>query len=412
MQIRYLTRLCDGGNITENIRYMAHVANSATHVTAPPPMTKDVMETTKSKLKMKGWQIHSYGDVEELQYSDKLKMPQIRQADHCLVKVLATSVNPIDVAMLSGYGSKVLNAMRCQGNSIEFPLTLGREFCGVLVQKGMNVNDNSQLPLGQRVWGVVPVQMPQGAHAEYVAVPKHCLSPAPTNLNNEEAASVLYAGLTAWSGLYVTANLGGICGSLTCSGANCNNKRILVLGGSGSVGSLAIQMLKAQGAQVVSTCSENARELVQNLGADIVVDYQNPVEMETLRQYAPYDIVLDCSGQGPNGAEALNLKYQQYVTFSSPLLRNIDSSGMALGLLKNFGSLLETNVKSITQQKGLIKWGFFSPAPQGISHLKQLVERKKLLPLVEKTYKMEQMPEAFQRVKDGHLRGKIVVNVN
>ncbi|XP_061399372.1 reticulon-4-interacting protein 1 homolog, mitochondrial [Musca vetustissima] len=375
-------------------------------------MARDVLDTTKSKLKMKGWQIHSYGDVDELQYSDKLKMPQIRQSDQCLVKVLSTSINPIDVAMLSGYGSKVLNTMRCQGNAIEFPLTLGREFCGILVQKGMIVKDDVNLPLGQRVWGVVPVQTPQGAHAEYVAVPKHCLSSAPTNLNNEEAASVLYAGLTAWSGIYVTANLGGICGTLTANGANCNNKRILILGGSGSVGSLAIQMLKAQGAQIVSTCSENAREMVQNLGADIVIDYHNPVEMETLRQYAPYDIVLDCSGQGPAGAEQLQFKYQQYVTFSSPLLKNIDSSGMALGLLKNVGNLLETNVKSITQQKGLVKWGFFSPAPQGISHLKRLVERKKLLPLVEKTYKMDQMPEAFQRVKDGHLRGKIVVNIN
>lgn len=61
--------------------------------------------------------------------------------------------------------------MRCQGNSIEFPLTLGREFCGILVQKGMNVD----IPLGQRVWGVLPVQNTNGTHAEYVAVTNHCV---------------------------------------------------------------------------------------------------------------------------------------------------------------------------------------------------------------------------------------------
>lgn len=203
------------------------------------------------------------------------------------------------------------------------------------------------------------------------------LSSAPTNLNDEESASVLYAGLTAWAGLYVTANLGGICGTLSADGGG-TNKRVLVLGGSGSVGSLAIQMLKAQDCQVVSTCSENAREMVKNFGADVVINYNVPEETATLRSYAPYDVVLDCSGQGPEGAELLNFKFQQYVTFSSPLLKNIDNSGMGLGLLKNITNLVEANVKAVTQKRGIVKWGFFTPAPQGIQLLKQLVERKKV----------------------------------
>ncbi|XP_013107408.1 reticulon-4-interacting protein 1 homolog, mitochondrial [Stomoxys calcitrans] len=399
-------------NLPNSVRHVASATKSYSAVAYDPAHTKDVAAVEpKSRLKMKGWQIHSYGDIEELQLSHKLKMPQIKQADQCLVKVLSTTVNPIDVAMLGGYGATLLSVMRCQSDSIEFPLTLGREFCGVLVQKGMNVN-SSKLPLGQRVWGVVPVQSPQGSHAEYVTVPQYCLTAAPVNLNDEEAASVLYAGLTAWSGLYITANVGGLCGTISSTGGHGgSNKRVLVLGGSGSVGSLALQMLKAQGFQLVATCSEDARELVQNQGADVVVDYKNPVEMETLRSYAPYDVVLDCSGQGPKGAELLNFKYQQYVTFSSPVLKNIDSSGMFLGLLKNVGNLLETNVKSFTEQKGSVKWGFFTPAPQGIEFLKQLVERRKMLPLIESTFKFEQMPEAFQKVKNGHLRGKVVVNM-
>lgn len=143
-----------------------------------------------SKLKMHGWQIHSYGDVDELQFTDKLKVPQLKQANECLVRVTSTTVNPIDVAMLSnylkshklkyekfklyfldGYGATVLNTLRCQGESIEFPLTLGREFCGILVQKGMNVD----IPLGKRVWGVIPVHNTNGAHAEYVAATNHCV---------------------------------------------------------------------------------------------------------------------------------------------------------------------------------------------------------------------------------------------
>jgi len=85
-------------------------------------------------------------------------------------------VNPIDLAMLRGYGATVLNKMRCQpGDGIEFPLILGREFCGELVQTGMGVPSDS-LPLGTRVWGVVPLQSSAGAHAEYVAVPSYCVS--------------------------------------------------------------------------------------------------------------------------------------------------------------------------------------------------------------------------------------------
>lgn len=156
-----------------NVRYVTQ-AISETSRAAGVVQTKE--EQPSSRLKMKGWQIHSYGGVEELQFSDKLKMPQIRKSDECLVKVLSTTVNPIDVAMLSGYGATVLNVMRgSTSTSIEFPLTLGREFCGVLVQKGMGVSD-FKLPLGQRVWGVVPVQSPQGSHGEYVTVPQYCVS--------------------------------------------------------------------------------------------------------------------------------------------------------------------------------------------------------------------------------------------
>lgn len=203
------------------------------------------------------------------------------------------------------------------------------------------------------------------------------LSVAPKNLNNQEVASVLYSGLTAWSGLYVTAHIGGICGALTSNGG-VRQKRVLILGGSGSVGSTAIQMLKAYNVQLLSTCNENAKELVKSLGADVVVDYNSSEEMDQLKSFAPYDVVLDCSGQGPQGAERLNFKFKQYVTFSSPLLKNIDNSGLGLGLLKNVGAVLETNFKSVSKQNGLIKYGFFAPAPQGIELLKNLAENEKV----------------------------------
>jgi len=145
------------------------LSGSQTNAQLPPP-------TIKSSDKMRGWQLHNYGDIDELQLSEKLKIPQIRSSNECLVRIRATAVNPIDLAMLRGYGATVLNKMRCQpGDGIEFPLILGREFCGELVQTGMGVPSDS-LPLGTRVWGVVPLQSSAGAHAEYVAVPSYCVS--------------------------------------------------------------------------------------------------------------------------------------------------------------------------------------------------------------------------------------------
>lgn len=188
---------------------------------------------------------------------------------------------------------------------------------------------------------------------------------------------MLYAGLTAWSGLYITGGLGGPCGAVTAGGGGAH-KRVLVLGGSGGVGSLAIQMLKSQKVQVLATCSENAIEMVRNLGADLVVDYSNGEAMEELCKYAPYDIVLDCSGQGGEKAADLKFDFRQYITFSSPVLANIDKQGLGLGALKNVVDLVQTNVRSVSQRGGLVKWGFFSPAPHGIQFLQKLVEQRKV----------------------------------
>lgn len=149
----------------------AKLYSSSTATTTQASKDEINKSCTKS-LKMCGWQIHSYGTLEELQYSNKLRIPQIRCASECLIKVDSTTVNPIDVAMLGGYGANLLNLMRSNPGEIEFPLTLGREFCGTLIQKGMAVN--KKLQLGQRVWGVVPVHA-AGAHADCVVVPDYCV---------------------------------------------------------------------------------------------------------------------------------------------------------------------------------------------------------------------------------------------
>lgn len=91
-----------------------------------------------------------------------------------------------------------------------------------------------------------------------------------------------------------------------------------------------------------------------------------------------YDIVLDCAGKGADYASQFPAKFDHYVTFSSPLLRNIDSFGLGAGSVRNLCNLIETNFKSFSSQKGLVKWGYFVPAPHAIDYLKTLVNRKKV----------------------------------
>lgn len=151
--------------------------------------------------KMRGWQIHEYGGVEILQCSNNIKIPTISSPNEVCVEVHTASVNPIDVAMMGmaillffilkkmtnlifhqkigGYGSTLLNIMRCNTN-IEFPLTLGRDFCGIVTRKGMSVREDIQI--GDKVWGVVPPHR-SGCHAEYVVVDETCVSISNSNSN-------------------------------------------------------------------------------------------------------------------------------------------------------------------------------------------------------------------------------------
>lgn len=196
----------------------------------------------------------------------------------------------------------------------------------------------------------------------------------PENLSDVDASGVLYAGLTAWSGLYITGQLGGFMGAITSSGGG-KDKKVLVLGAAGGVGSIAIQILLAEGAHVVATCSKDAVFLIENLGVHKIIDYTSENSDSELIMGSPYDIILDCAGKGSNFAGELPWTFKNYITFKSPLLKNIDDHGLLSGGLKNVKDLLTYQ----TPASGLVKWGYFVPAPNGIEFLKKLCEAKKVI---------------------------------
>lgn len=176
------------------------------------------------------------------------------------------------------------------------------------------------------------------------------------------------------------------------------------------MGTLALQMAKAEKMIITATCSTNSVKLVKELGADTVIDYRKDDLNEKFRGQS-YDIIFDAAGLGPDYATTLPWKFSQYITLEPPLLNNTDSSGLILGTLLSGFSLLQSNFQTISSNQGLLKWGFFVPAPQGIEYLKRLVESGHMKPIIDSTFEYNETKKAFEKVASGHLRGKVIIKV-
>lgn len=187
-------------------------------------------------------------------------------------------------------------------------------------------------------------------------------------------------------------------------------KRLCVLGASGGVGTLAVQMAKAENMEVTATCGTDSVQLVKDLGADYVIDYRkdNLTEKFTGKTY---DIILDAAGQGPDYARKFPWQFGQYITLVPPVLNDTDNYGLFLGTIKSGLTFVQNNVQTLCGGKGTLKWGFFIPANHGIEFLKRLVENGQMKSIVDSVYDFNSMKEAYQKVADGHLRGKVMVRV-
>jgi len=365
------------------------------------------VESSASSYEMKAWQIDSFGSLEKLQKRNAPK-PVITRPNDILVRVTASSVNPLDVAMIGGYGNVLLNTLKqvdflCS-SSQQFPLTLGRDFTGEVVAKGNAVGKSFRV--GDVVYGVVPPHL-QGCHAEEVVVSDSLLALKPNHLNSVETSGIMYAGMTAWSALMLTGDLIFI---------SPKDKTVLVCGGSGGVGTYAIQMLKAWGAKVVSTCSTDAIPLVESLKADIVIDYTQPEAIKNIEASGKYDIILDATGHLNPMTYVPFLKdwhNSKFITLRSPMLKNTDDLGLVPGMVRNAQDFITSNLSSGAPTKGsTVRWGFFVPFPKGIRDLSTLVENKQIKPIIDSVYHFDDLPDAYKKVSQGHLRGKVILSMN
>ncbi|XP_033106441.1 reticulon-4-interacting protein 1 homolog, mitochondrial-like isoform X2 [Anneissia japonica] len=349
---------------------------------------------------MKAATIDQYGE-DVIRLTDNNPRPEKLMDDEILIRVKAASINPIDLRISTGYGRVILNKMRRgfnypAGDGKEFPITLGRDCAGIVEAVGNNVKKFKE---GQEIWGAIHVARPNACLAELVVVKEGEISLKPRDITFEQAASIPYVFLTVWSAI-----------EGCISEEDAKGKRVLVLGGTGGIGTFAIQLFKAWGCDVTTTCSSTGASLVEKLGVDDVIDYKLQDLSEALEGKPKFDLILDTIGPTMYSSCFSACKWGgRIVSLVSPVMPLVDDHGLVLGGVKVFWRYIQLSILKRLIFGKRFSWGFFSPNGKALKYVRRLVDDRKVRPVVEKIFNIEDVTKAFDHVAEGHSRGKTVV---
>ena len=311
------------------------------------------------KPTMKAVVIHEYGGPEVLKYED-VPQPEPKQ-DQLRIHVIAAGVNPVDGMIRSGMFDK-------EGRRA-FPVILGGDISGVVEKVGSNI---TKFKSGDPVFAYVSLDN-SGGYAQYAVVTEREAAPKPKSLTYVEAAAVPIVALTAWQALIDTAKLKA-------------GQTVLIHGGSGGVGSFAIQIAKAHGAKVIATASTANQELLKQLGADVAIDYTKQ-NFENVAK--DVDVVLDSIGK--------------------------DTLARSYGVMKKGGIIVSLVARPdpAELEKHGIRGEALSVDPNSdeLSEIGKLIDEKKINVIVSQTFPLSEARKAQEQVATGHTRGKIVLKV-
>lgn len=327
---------------------------------------------------MKAILLKNFGGVENLELAD-VPMP-VAGPGQVLVKIHAASVNPVDTKI------------RRNGPAIaaDLPSILGCDMAGTVAALGDGVTG---FTVGQAVYGCVGgVKGLQGTYAEYVAADARLLAPAPAGMSLHDAASLPLVTLTAWEALVDRARVQP-------------GDRVLIHGGAGGVGHVAIQIAKLRGAHVATTVSTDAKaDLVRSLGADEVVNYRTEsvdAYVARLTGGAGFDIVLDATGGSDIATSFAAARFNgQVVTIVAGYTADLSpmhGKGLSLHVVFMLLPMLHDHGHAIDR------------AHQG----KVLADTAgKLRPLIDPTrFTLADVAAAHTRLEEGKAVGKLVIDV-
>ena len=310
---------------------------------------------------MKAQVIRRYGAAEVLQYED-VEQPKI-EPTQLLVKVRASSVNPIDWKIRKGMLSLITGS--------KFPKILGFDVAGEVVEVGSGV---TRFKLGDAIYG--STSFPGGGYAEFAAVPENLVALKPTNLSYEEAAAVPLAALTALQALRDQGNIQ-------------TGQNVLINGAAGGVGSFAVQIAKALGAEVTGVSSTKNLDLVKSLAVDRVIDY---TQQDFAQDTAQYDIIFDAVGKRS----------------LSQTKRVLKPNGVYITTLPSPEVFLESVLTAfLPVQKA--KFILQKPNTQDLIYLKELIEAGKIRAVIDRTYPLQELAAAHGYSETGRAVGKIAL---
>lgn len=301
-------------------------------------------------------------------------------ADHdVLVRVHAAALNAYDWHVMRGdpYLSRLVFGLGRPKRRIR-----GRDFAGRVESVGRKV---TRLRRGVEVFGDIGAA--NGAFAEYVCVPENLVEPKPVNLTCEQSAAIPLAATTA----------------LTClrdAGVR-PGQRVLVNGASGGVGTFAVQLAKAFGADVTGVCSTGNIELVESIGADHVIDYTRD---DFSRDDRRYDVVLDLVGN-----RSLT-DCRRVLTPAGTLVLSGGGSSEGGSLLGPMGLFVRGQVLARFVRHRLIA-PVTTPSVDDLATLRELTESGRITPVVDRTYPLSEVPEAIRYLEVEHASGKVVITM-
>ena len=332
---------------------------------------------------MKAAFIRRYGGNKVVELGE-LPAPQAGPGE-LLVAVHAASVNPVDFKIRDGMLKMII--------PFGFPLILGNDLSGVVKAVGAGV---THFKPGDAVFARMDKRR-IGAFAEFAVVAEADAAAKPANLSHIEAAAVPLAGLTAWQALF---EIGGLKAG----------QKVLIHGGSGGVGTFAIQLAHHAGATVATTVGARNADLARRLGADIVIDYKTQRFEEVV---SDCDLVFDTqAGDIQHRSFAVLKRGGVLVSIAGkPDGRLVREFGLnpLLGLLLDF---LSRKSLRLAKRHGVrYEYLFMHPSGEQLAQIGRLLEEGSVRTIVDKVFPLEQVREALAYSEAGHATGKVVVEV-
>lgn len=306
-----------------------------------------------------------YGSPDVLELR-KVEKPAVTD-DGVLVRIRAAATNPYDWHFMRAkpaFTRLMFGLFRPKDHR------LGADLAGEVEAVGKDV---TRLRVGDSVYGEAV-----GAFAEYACVPERWLARKPARLTFEQAAAVPMAGVTALQGLRDGGKIQA-------------GQKVLVHGASGGVGSFAVQIAKALGAEVTGVCSTKNVEMVKSLGADHVVDYTRE---DFTRGGVRYDLLLDTIGnRSLRACRRVLAPKAVYVFIGGPMWH------LAASMLAR--PFVSQDVKAVVAKR----------SSADLEFLAALTEDGKVTPVIDRTYKLDQVADAIRYLEEGHACGKVVITI-